>query len=153
MHSRYVPKTTPRLSSLAETNEAVTGRIIFGVFNNFGREVALLDGDYSLECIAGRLMVRTPDQTQRMVDTRTRLLSEQASELATFSIRNGEAISTPVIEPEANPFVKEVAAVDISSFIGEVSDATEAERASYRDQRPSIRRPIVIDHEMEEGIE
>jgi hypothetical protein len=79
------PYMKPRLTSLAATNEAVANKTVVGVFENFGREVVLVDGDLSLECVAGRLVLRTAEQTQHMIDMRAQQLSEHAAELNTFN--------------------------------------------------------------------
>jgi hypothetical protein len=83
------PYMKTRLTSLAATNQAVQGKIVHGVFDYFGRETMLIEGDIALESVGGRFAFRNSDQAVAMVTMRQTQLSEQAAELDTLNSLGG----------------------------------------------------------------
>jgi hypothetical protein len=138
------PFGSPRLTPMATINSAVSGSVVQGVFNNFGRETVLLEDGQALECMSGRLVLRSQEQTRIMRQQRIKLLREHEAELFTLAgnYEPRHAVPDKPALREVGPF-QEVKDPDLESFIGEVSDANSLERQSYRDGRvPRVTRLI-----------
>jgi hypothetical protein len=139
------PFGSPRLTPMATINSAVSGSVVQGVFNNFGRETVLLEDGQALECMSGRLVLRSQEQTRIMRQQRIKLLREHEAELFTlagnYEPRHAKTDTRKEIDM-TSPFVN-LQDPGLESFIGEVSDANSLERQSYRDGRiPRVTRLI-----------